>query len=470
MSRPTRSLRQRLLQHVILPLALTWLLGTLLAFGVARYFTQQAFDRALLDDAYAVASHVRHAEDGGLTLGLSANEMDTLLFDQTERMYFAVYLDDGRFLAGHTGLHLPLTDDDAPPFFTEIFFQNQTLRTVVLSRQKPSAFKVVVAQTTRSQAYFFQRLLVISVVPQLMLLLGLAWWLRRMIQKDVQPLTDLENAVAQRDVRDLAPVHVPSRTSEVQRLSEAINALLFRIGQGVRAQKEFAGNVAHELRTPLAGVRALAEYALSQSDPQVWQEQLRSIAQSQERASHLIDQLLAFALAEEAQQLQQAQRLALDEVVRDCLMRHLHRADALGVDLGARGLDVPVFVLAQRALLEGVLDNLIDNAFRYGVPPDGTPRHVTVEIAPGPQAGETVLSVQDNGPGITSTQRERVLSRWAQGDAGEALKQGSGLGLAIVAEYVRILGAQLVLGSADDGHGLRVSLLFGAVSTSARGH
>ena len=459
MSQRTRPLRQRLLQHVILPLAVTWLLGTLLAFGVARNFTQQAFDRALLDDAYAVASRVRHDLDGGLTLGMSANEMDTLLFDQSERLYFAVFQDDGRFLAGHPGLSLPLMDEGAAYLFAEIPFQNQYLRAVVLARQKPSPFKVVVAQTTRSQVQLFERLLVISLVPQLLLLLGLAWWLRRMIQKDVQPLTDLENAVAQRDVRDLTPVSVPHRSSEVQRLSEAINALLLRIGQSVRAQKEFAGNVAHELRTPLAGVRALAEYALSQSDPRVWQEQLRSIAKTQDRASHLIDQLLALALAQEAQQSLQLQPLALDEVVRDCLMRHLHRADSLGADLGARGLDNPVFVQAQRALLEGVLDNLIDNAFRYGIPPDGAARNVTVEIASGAQAGQVVLSVLDNGPGITGTQRERVISRWGQGDAGEALKQGSGLGLAIVAEYARILGAQLLLGTADDGHGLKVSLL-----------
>ena len=93
-----RSLRTRLLRHVIVPLAVTWLLGTMLALAVARYFTQQAFDRALLDDAYAVASHVRTADQDALTLGLTATEMSTLLFDQNESLYFAVYLPDGRFL------------------------------------------------------------------------------------------------------------------------------------------------------------------------------------------------------------------------------------------------------------------------------------------------------------------------------------------------------------------------------------
>ena len=455
------TLRSRLLRHVIVPLALTWLVGALLALAVARYFTQQAFDRALLDDAYAVASHVRHAEDGGLTLGLSSVEMGNLLFDQNENLYFAVYQDDGHLLAGHAGLQLPEGSRLAvTPFFIETPFQNRRLRAVVLERSKPARFTVVVAQTTRVQDQLFERLLFISLVPQLLLVIWLAWWLRRAIQKDVQPLMDLEQAVAQRDVRDLTPLAISTRTLDVQKLGESINALLHRIDQSVRGQKEFAGNVAHELRTPLSGIRVLAEYGLAQSDPQVWREQLRSIAQSQERASHLIDQLLALALAQEAQQVLQPQPLALDEVVRDSLMRHLHRADALGVDLGvdfAQGLDTPVWVLAQRALLEGVLDNLIDNALRYGVPADAGPRHVTVALTH-PEAGAVCLSVIDNGPGVSDAQREQLLQRWAQGSAGEALKQGSGLGLAIVSDYARILGAQLSMSRPASGEGLQVSL------------
>ena len=452
------SLRARLVRHVIVPLALTWLSGVLVALSVAHYFTQQAFDRALVDDAYAVATHVRHAEDGGLTLGLTAAEMQTLLFDQNESMYFAVFLHDGRLLAGHPGLQLPSLPELHPPQFTEMDFQNQHLRGVVVARSQPVPFKVVVGQTTRSRSNQFDRLLFASIAPQILLLILLAFWLRRTIQEDVQPLMDLEQAVAQRDARDLTPLPLSSRTRDVQRLGEAINALLARVQRTVRSQKEFAGNVAHELRTPLAGIGALTEYALSQNNPQVWREQLQSIAQSQARASHLIDQLLALALAQEAREVLRPQALRLDEVVRETLLRHLPRADQLGVDLGARGLDSPVSVLAQRALLEGVLDNLIDNALRYGRPTDGGAARVTVDIAPVAEGGWR-LSVMDNGPGLPAAERERLLSRWAQGQAGEALGQGSGLGLAIVAEYARILGASLQLEAGEDGCGLRAGLV-----------
>ena len=460
------SLRARLLRHVIAPLALTWLVGVMIALSVAHYFTQQAFDRALVDDAYAVATHVRHAEDGGLTLGLTAAEMQTLLFDQNESMYFAVFLHDGRLLAGHPGLQLPSLPELHPPHFTEMDFQNQHLRSVVIARSQPVPFKVVVGQTTRSRSSQFDRLLFASIAPQILLLILLAFWLRRTIQEDVQPLIDLEQAVAQRDARDLAPLPLASRTRDVQQLGEAINALLARVQRTVRSQKEFAGNVAHELRTPLAGIGALTEYALSQNDPQVWREQLRSIAQSQARASHLIDQLLALALAQEAREVLQPQPLRLDEVVRESLLRHLPRADQLDVDLGARGLDAPVSVRAQRALLEGVLDNLIDNALRYGRPMGDSPARVTVDIAPTAEGGWR-LSVLDNGPGLDVGERERLLTRWAQGQAGEALGQGSGLGLAIVAEYARILGASLQLEPGEDGCGLRAGLVLAPSAQTA---
>jgi two-component system sensor histidine kinase TctE len=97
---------------------------------------------------------------------------------------------------------------------------------------------------------------------------------------------------------------------------------------------------------------------------------------------------------------------------------------------------------------------------RYGVPAEGQHRHVTVEVVQAHEAGAVVLSVIDNGPGISDVQRAHLLQRWAQGSAGEALKQGSGLGLAIVAEYARIMGARLSLAPADAGLGLKVSLRF----------
>jgi two-component system sensor histidine kinase TctE len=456
-NKPT--LRNRLMRHVLLPLALTWLLGSLLMLTIASYFTQQAYDRALLDDAYLVASHVRpkaNANEVDIELSLSAQEMSTVLFDQTESMFFAVLRLDGLLVAGHAGLHPTLSGVQSAPQFEELNYQNKHLRSVTLFRDQPTPFVVVMAQTTTSRERLLQRLFVFSLAPQVLLLIALALWLQRAIEEDLVPLSTLERTLGDRDARDLTPVPVSASTQDVERLGQAINALLVRIAQSVQAQREFSGNVAHELRTPLAGIRALADYGLRHNDPQVWREQLMGIAQSQERASHLIDQLLALALADEAQQQLTHESVALHEVVRDVVMRFLPRADAKQVDLGAVGLEQPLWVQANRALLEGVLNNLLDNALRYGASPSGESR-ITVLVADAPQA--LVLSVMDNGPGVSEAQRQKLSRRWVQGSAGEALKEGSGLGLAIVHEYARLLGATVSMQN-ENPQGWRVSLTF----------
>ena len=451
------SLRNRLMRHVLLPLAVTWLLGSLLMLSIASYFTQQAYDRALLDDAYLVASHVRQkagANELDIELSLSAQEMSTVLFDQSESMFFAVLRKDGSLVAGHAGLHPTMSMQQAQPQFETLSYQNKHLRSVTLYRDQPSEFVVVMAQTTTSRERLLQRLFVFALAPQVLLLMGLALWLQRAIEEDLVPLSELERAVGERDARDLTPVPVSASTQDIEKLGLAINALLSRIAQSVQAQREFSGNVAHELRTPLAGIRALADYGLRHNDPQVWREQLQGIAQSQERASHLIDQLLALALADEAQQQLTHENLALHDVVRDVVMRFLPRADAMQVDLGVVGIEQPVWVQANRALLEGVLNNLIDNALRYGASSLGESR-ITVSVVDAPQAA--VLTVTDNGPGVSEQQRQHLSRRWVQGAAGAALKEGSGLGLAIVHEYARLLGATVAMQN-ENPHGWRVSL------------
>jgi two-component system sensor histidine kinase TctE len=457
-------LSSRLVRHVLLPLALTWLLGTGIAIVVASYFTQQAYDRALADDAYLVASHVKLSPHGGLEFNLNAKELTAVLFDQTELILFAVLQEDGSLLAGHPGLAPANARSAKWPVFDELVFQNRRLHRVTLNFEQPQRHTVVLAQTTTSRERVLQQLVLFSIVPQLLLLGLLAVAVRRAIQSDVQPIADLETTLSQRDANDLTPVELNSSTRDIQHLTRAINELFARIEQSLRAQREFSGNVAHELRTPLAGIRAQAEYGLSHDNPQVWRAQLEGIAHSQKRASRLMDQLLALALADEAKQHLALERVNLSQVVHDSVLRHLPRADSLQVDLGAQGVEAPVWVMGQQALIEGVLNNLLDNALRYGRSTTDAPSRLTValeKIGAGPMPAVR-LTVTDNGPGISPAQQQQVMQRWSRGSAGEALREGSGLGLAIVAEYARLLKTGWWLGTAPDGLGLQVALLFDA--------
>ncbi|MCE1250145.1 MAG: sensor histidine kinase N-terminal domain-containing protein [Comamonadaceae bacterium] len=454
------SLRSRLLRQVLLALALIWLLGTLAALWVTHTFTERAFDRALLDDAYAIAANVRLGSDGRLDFGLSARAVQAVLFDQVETVYFAVLRGDEYLLAGNAQLPLAAPIDGRSHRFADLNYHGQALRAVRLQVVGAQPFAVITAQTVRHRRALLRSALAYTLGPQLVLLLALAWWLRRTVQRQLQPLTALQQQLGERDARDLTPLSLPASTRDLQRLEAAVNGLLARLAEGVRAQHEFAGNVAHELRTPLAGIRAQAHYGLAQSTPQAWREQLEGIVQSEARASHLVDQLLALALADEARQAMPAQPVALEQLVQDVLLRFLPRADAAGVDLGAEGLETPCCIRSQPLLIEGILSNLLDNALRYGRPGAGQVARITVTLQ---RTGAALqLQVQDNGPGLDAVQRQRLAQRWVQGSDGERLGTGAGLGLGIVARYADLLGACLELGAPAQDQGLCVRLVFPA--------
>ena len=457
---PPPSLRTRLLRHVLAPLALVWLVGTVASALLANGFTQRAFDRSLLDDAYAIAANVRQGQ-AGLEFPLSSREVKAVLFDQVETVYFAVLQADGTQLAGNASLPVPPPQGEQVYRFSDLRFHGRALRAVRLQLSTPAPFEVITAQTVHSRSIMLRSALLYSLASQGVLLVVLAWWLGRAIRQELRPLAAFQQALEQRDARDLAPMRVEASSRDLQRLGHAVNDLLARVAQGVQAQHEFAGNVAHELRTPLAGIRALAGYGLAHQDPAVWREQLAGIVQSEARASHLVDQLLALALADEAHGSMPLQPVPLDPLVRDAVLRFLPRADAAGVDLGALGLEQSVTVQGQPLLIEGVLNNLIDNALRYGRPPMGEAAQVTVALAQEGQGSErrVLLSVLDNGPGIAPQQRLWLQQRWVQGREGERLGQGAGLGLGIVMRYAELLGARLELAPGPQDRGLCARLV-----------
>jgi two-component system sensor histidine kinase TctE len=414
--------------HVLLPVFLVWLISTVIVIKIAMLFTQQAFDRALVDDAYALSAHVK-AEGGKPTLELSARELAWVLFDQSEKVFFAVLDSAGNVVANNAPWLTADNRDDSANALTaarnatyvlyDQFHDGMELRTITLFATAERPWRIAIAQTVQSRSKLIQQLLLYAVVPEVLLFLLLGAWLRRAIGNDLAPLSRLRHALQVRDLTDLTPIVVDGSSRDVVQVTQAANSLFERVRNGVEAQREFAGNVAHELRNPLAGIRALAEYGLRQSDPVVWRAQLSAVLEREGRASHLIDQLLALAFADEAKNTVAMTNIDLAVPVERCVIAALPQIDAGDTDISVQGLDTPIWVHANESLVQGILTNLLDNALRYGRPESGTKPGISIDINVDHLNALVTLSVLDNGPGIDFDLAE-ARTRWARGSSIQA--------------------------------------------------
>jgi two-component system sensor histidine kinase TctE len=240
--------------------------------------------------------------------------------------------------------------------------------------------------------------------------------------------------------------------TEVRPLTHAINDLMQRLGQTLSVQHRFIADAAHQLRTPIAGLKVQIERALLSKDMDDIRPALAQLQTSAERIAHLSNQLLTLARAEPgASDVVRFTDIDLNLMARETGMLWVPRALERNIDLGFVESDRPARIRGDLLLLQELVSNLIDNAVRYGR--DGGTITVTVTARPAPQ-----LSIEDDGPGIPASERDKVFERFHRlpGSPGG----GSGLGLAIVREIAHAHNASIELGSPDAGTGTRIRVTF----------
>ena len=425
------SIRGRLLRWLVGPILVVNLGAAALTYLLAWTPAQLAFDEGLRTNAAALASRVRV---GG------APVLSTVPADDGagESNWAALHDARGRFIAGAPqlpgALHAGMRDAR---------LDGEQVRIAVAEVAGTDGLRVSVARTVRARQQVrsaILRSLVLLEVLFSLALVGLVWF---SAGNGLAPLARLRARLDARGSSDLAPLDDAGMPRELVPVVDAFNALLGRIDLGARAQDEFRANVAHQLRTPLAGLRLQLEWLAARHAGD--RDSARSVAlmlQANERMIRQTNQLLSLERAE-PNRFARARLAPLDlsALVAESVQAFVEQAAVRHIDLGFELASASVD--GDRFLLRDLVDNLVDNALRY-TPPGG---RVTVGCAALPGGG-SLLRVEDNGPGIPAHLRGQVFERFVRLDVGT---HGSGLGLAIVRDIAKLHGAQLALGDADGG-------------------
>jgi two-component system sensor histidine kinase TctE len=456
------SLFGEILDWMLAPLLLLWPMSVALTWLVAQSIANRPYDRELGERTREVAAQVAALSSSDLAVRQRARtEMDHALVrllkvDEEDRVYFQVLGQRGEYVAGDADLPVPLDEAGgaAEVRFRDDVMRDEAVRVAYLWLPAPLADDgrplVQIAETLDKRSRLATEIIKGVILPQFVILplAVLLVWLA--LARGIRPLAELQQRIRRRESTDLSPIEERDVPEEVAPLVSAINDLLQRLDQSVSAQRHFLADAAHQLKTPLAGLRTQAELAEREidsghGDPQALKHTLQQIALGSQRAAHMVNQLLAMARAEDREQALRRQMVDLAETVREAVRDFVPRAMDKRIDLGYEGPDgepgAPI--LAQPVLLRELVRNLLDNALQY-TPAGGT---VTARVMPDPFGQVIVLQVEDTGPGVPAAERELIFRPFYRALGTNV--DGTGLGLAIVQEIAQQHDAEV---SVSDAH------------------
>lgn len=434
-------------------------IGLIVLSGVPSYLTaisatQDAYDSALLDPALAIASHLQVVDDN-IRIDLPPVALDALRIDSVDRMYFQVVGPYGQRITGNARILLPPANVAANPSdrgFYDSVIQGQRVRVAVLSvPHQRGRILVQVAETFLKRDRLVKELLLSTLLPAfaVVVIAVMLFWFG--IRRGLGPLEQLRNEIAKRSSRDLRPLVERDAPQEIRPLVGALNELLGRLNNAIDSQKRFIANAAHQLRTPLAGLKTHAELARRDLEPAEMRALLGMIASETESTSRLVNQLLTLARTEPGVgPVTGRNPVNLHEVASQAVQSWVPKALAKNIDLGFELEDA--WTLGDPLLLRELLANLLDNAIAY------SEAGGAVTVRTRVSDGEALIEVEDNGTGIPESERPRVLERFYRiaGTTGV----GSGLGLAIVNEIAEAHEAGVEILAPPDGRGTLVRVTF----------
>ena len=463
MKRAEPHLQRKLLAWLLGPLTLLLVLDSAVAWWQAQRSAHLAYDRALHEMAREIVLHLKH-EGGQLRLDLPEDAGKVLLQDSEDLLFYRVSTEAGSRLGGDPAM--PAARQAAARAPADAYMDHvhgHPVRMLVAWMPAPGApreaglpvpVQVQVAETLNKRNRFAWEMVASVIVPQLLLAVLAVGVVGFGVSRGLQPLQRLRSAVSNRSHLDLSPIDTHAVPGEVRPLVDEVNQLMARLARSFEFQNRFVADAAHQLKTPVSGLKAQIELALRETEPERVRHSLAQLYLSADRLSRLVQQLLALARNEpDALATVQLHPLDLNALALEVGMDWVPQALKRGIDLGFEGVERPLMVDGDRDRLRELINNLVDNAILYSQDKG----RVTVRTALTDER-HCQLSISDDGPHIPVHERERIFQRFHRLLGTQA--SGSGLGLAIASEIASLHGARITLDDDTDGVGNTFSVHF----------
>ena len=451
-----KSLRRQLIGRMLWVMLPLFILLWVMADFSSQYFINAAFDRSLARRTYALADRVEVIR-GRVHVDIPVAAREILAFDQEDLLFHRVLDPQSRVIEGE--LNMPpipgkrgLQPGKLIVYDGVIDGEKVRVAAFALSLKGTRARGTVliqVGETLSRRSALAKRATLAIVIPMLLMTLAAAAAIAYGVGRGLVPLSRLRDRLSAREAFDLSPVPLEGTPAELRPFLDEINSLLLRLSEAVDAQSRFVSDAAHQLRTPIAGIRAQAEAALVNGQPDDAQHALVRIAQATQTMGELVQKLLILARVDAAENTLRLLPLDGVELVREVAREWVPQALSKGVEIGFDSPDSDAQQLGDAQLLREMLSNLIDNALRYG----GTRISLTVHRT---EQGVT-WCVADDGPGVPESQRAAVFLPFFRLSGGV---DGAGLGLTIVQRIANLHGAKVRLDSENGATGLRICVDF----------
>jgi two-component system sensor histidine kinase QseC len=442
--RRLRSLQARLLAALLGLVTVVWLGAALLTWFDARHELGELLDGHLAQAAAVlVVQQSKTEDDDGVADAPS-------LHKYAPKVAFQVFHDGLLVMrSANAGVTPMASTRDG---FATVRLTDGAQWRVFATRGAERDVQVYVGEQTASRntiLWGVLRSMLLPLVIALPLLALAGWWA---VRQGLRPLHQLSHLLGQRQAQALEPVVLADLPSEMQPLVQALNALFERIEHMVASERRFTADAAHELRTPIAAIRAQAQVALGAGTDTAQRERaLHFTLAGCDRATRLVEQLLMLARLEDTASTaaEPASRVDLSAVTRrvaaELAPTALAREQTLELDAIA-----PCPVTGNELLLGVLVRNLIDNALRY------SPSGAQIRVSVAQETGAAVLRVEDSGAGMTASEMSRLGERFYRVLGHE--QPGSGLGWSIVKRIGDVVGAQIQVRRSELLGGLAVSV------------